>query len=153
MDRFHTHNLTISKRGLDFIKRREELRLTSYQDIGGVWTMGYGHTGSVLAKQTISITQAESLLRQDIGWAEHAIRTLVTSPLSQNEYDALVSLVFNIGQHNFAKSTVLKKLHVMDYEGAADAFLMWDKVDGKVSKGLMNRRRDERLFFSGQGGQ
>jgi len=152
MDRFHTHNLTISKRGLEFIKRREALRLTSYQDGGGVWTIGYGHTGNVLVGQTITATQAEGLLRQDIGWAEHAVRTLVTVALSQNEYDALVSLIFNIGQHNFAKSTVLKRLEALDYEGAADAFLMWNKDNGHVVKGLTNRRRDERLFFSGQGG-
>ena len=146
--RYHPHNLTISKAGLEFIKGWESLRLAAYQDVGGVWTIGYGHTEMVFKGQTISPAQAESLFRHDIFAPEKAIRDHVSVALKQSEYDALVSFIFNLGARNFLESTLLEKLNKMDYVGAADEFLKWDLVHGKVSPGLSNRRRDERLVFS-----
>ena len=152
MERHHTHSLTISKRGLQFVRRWEGLRLVAYKDGGGVWTIGYGHTETVFAGMTVSEPQAESLLRTDLFRAEKAVRDFVEVPLSQNEYDALCSFVHNVGVRAFRESTLLKKLNALDYHGAADQLLRWDKDNGKTVPGLTNRRRDERLFFTGHGG-
>lgn len=149
MERHHVHNLTISKRGLAFIKRWEQLRLSAYQDGGGVWTIGWGHTESVFKGMTINERQAESLLRNDVFGAEHTIRHGVEVPLSQNEYDALVSFVFNVGGTAFLESTLLRLLNQLRYDAAADQLLRWNHDNGKVVAGLTNRRRDERLLFTG----
>lgn len=152
MQRHHPHNLTISKRGLQFIRSKEGLRLVAYQDSVGVWTIGYGHTETVYPKMKITEGQAESLLRADLMRFEKAIRDLVDVPLSQNEYDALCSFVFNIGESAFMQSTLLRKLNNLDYEGAADQLPRWSYAGGKQLQGLLNRRRDERLLFLGHGG-
>lgn len=149
MERYSVHNLTISKRGISFIKRWEECRLAAYRDGGGVWTIGYGHTGHVLAGLVINHQQAEDLLRSDIQVAERGIRQAVEVPLSQNEYDALTSFVFNIGETQFFGSTLRARLNNCDYQAAADQFPRWCYDNGKMVKGLLNRRRDERLLFSG----
>lgn len=152
MERFHLHSLTISKRGLQFIRKWEALRLVAYKDGGGVWTVGYGHTENVYAGMTISEPQAESLLRTDVLVVEQALRQLVTVPLGQSEYDALSSFVFNVGREQFRTSTLLRMLNSMDYDGAADQLLRWVHDNGKEVQGLVNRRRDERLMFTGHGG-
>lgn len=152
MERFHPHQLTISKRGLQFIRRWEELRLVAYPDPVGVWTVGYGHTETVFAGMKITERQAESLLRTDLFRVEKAIRDLVEVPLSQGEYDALCSFIFNVGVNAFAGSTLLKKLNGLDYQAAADQLLRWVHAKGQKLKGLENRRRDERLLFCGHGG-
>lgn len=152
MERHHVHNLTISKRGLQFIRSKEGLRLIAYKDSAGVWTIGYGHTETVFPKMQITEGQAESLLRNDLMRFEKAIRDLVDVPLSQNEYDALCSFTFNIGVSAFMESTLLRKLNNLDYFGAADQLLRWSYAGGKQLQGLLNRRRDERLYFLGHGG-
>lgn len=152
MERFHPHSLTISKRGLAFIRKWEGLRLVAYRDSGGVWTIGYGHTGTVFPSMVITEPQAEALLRSDLFRVEQAIRSYVDVSLSQNEYDALCSFIFNVGVEAFARSTLLKRLNAVQYDQAADQLLRWDKVQGEQVQGLVNRRRDERLFFSGHGG-
>ena len=96
---------------------------------------------------------AEELLRQDLGWVERVISKYIKVPLTQNQYDSLASLIFNIGEGNFSKSTVLKRLNSKDYKGAADAFLMWNKQKNKstgkleVLNGLTKRRNEERELF------
>lgn len=152
MQRHHPHSLTISKRGLAFIRKWEGLRLVAYKDTGGVWTVGYGHTETVFAGMKITEPQAESLLRTDLLRVEKAIRDHVDVPLSQNEYDALCSFIFNIGVNAFIQSTLLRKLENLAYDGAADQFLRWVHDNGKIVKGLQLRRRDERLLFAGHGG-
>jgi len=141
-------------KNIELIKRHEGLRLKAYLPTpNDVWTIGYGHTKT--AKQGMSITesQADLLLRQDVEWVEKAINRLVTVPINQNQFDALGSLVFNIGATAFAKSSVLKRLNEKDYNGAADAFLMWTKQrDRKTNKmnvlpGLVKRRQEERQLF------
>jgi lysozyme len=101
---------------------------------------------------TITEPQAESLLRSDLQRTEKAIRDFVTVPLSQNEYDALCSFIHNVGVNAFHDSTLRKRLEALNYDGAADQLLRWVHDNGKVVKGLENRRRDERLFFTGHGG-
>lgn len=148
----------ISKQGLDEIKKSENLLLKAYQDIGGVWTIGYGHTGKVRGKaigpgMTITKEEAEQILADDVMHFENAVRRNVKVPLNQNQYDALVNLSFNIGDGAFKDSTLLRRLNQGDYQAAADQILVWNKVGGKLSKGLANRRERERSMFLGQGEQ
>lgn len=143
----------LSGAGLDLIKQHEGLRLKSYKDVGGVKTIGYGHTGSGASKSKITEQEAEQLLVQDVQDAEQAVADLVNVPLEQNQFDALVSLVFNIGAGAFKNSTLLKKLNAGDVDGATKEFLRWNKVKGRVVSGLTNRRRQEAQLFSSGGAQ
>lgn len=145
-----------SPAGRAAIARREGNKLTAYQDSVGVWTVGVGHTsaaGPPKVTKGMKITAAESdeILARDLSAVEAAVSSLVEVPLSQNEFDALVSLVFNIGAGAFKKSTVLRSLNGGNRTGAADAMLAWNKgtVDGKriVLKGLASRRQEERTQF------
>lgn len=140
---------------IDTIKEHEGLRLVAYLDSVGVWTIGYGDTGPDVVKGlTITKEEAEKRLRKRLVEFEGYINTYVKVPLKQHQFDALVSLVYNIGPANFKTSTLLKKLNAGDYVGAADQFLVWNKgrVDGKlvVIKGLANRRAKERKQFLGE---
>lgn len=131
------------------IKDHEALRLTAYLPTkNDVWTIGYGHTKGVKEGMVITEAQAEKFLREDIAWVEDVIDSIVKVPLTQNQRDALGSLIFNIGGTAFANSTVLRKLNEKDYSGAADAFLMWVKQKGVVLKGLVRRREQERKLFN-----
>lgn len=135
-------------KNIDMIKKHEGLRLEAYMPTpNDVWTIGYGHTKTAKPGMKITKEKAEELLRGDISWVEASIERNVKVPLTQNQYDALASLIYNIGAGAFARSTLLKMLNAGDYEGAADQFLRWDKQKGKVLRGLTNRRREERELF------
>ena len=129
------------------IESFESCRLKAYKDGRGVWTLGVGHTLGVRQDDICSFKQADDWLCEDIQEAERAVSRLVTVPLTQNQFDALVSLVFNIGQGHFDGSTVLRRLNHGNYGGAADAFTMWNKVGGEISAGLDRRRRAEQELF------
>jgi lysozyme len=132
------------------IKSAEGLCLTAYLDGGGVWTIGYGHTGAdVRAGLTIPLSEAERLLTRDLRTAEGHVNDAVQVKLTQNQFDALVSFVYNVGGGAFRSSTLLKLLNAGDYEGAANQLLRWDKDNGKSVKGLANRRQGERKLFLG----
>lgn len=140
--------MKISQTGLDKIKRHEGLRLYPYKDEAGHWTIGYGHKllpGEWYDK--INEQQAEDLLRQDLAIAESAVNDLVKVPLSQNQYDALVSFVYNVGVNAFRESTLLRKLNAGDYTGAAAEFPRWKYAGGKVSSILVRRRAREQDLF------
>lgn len=144
----------IAVKNIDLIKKHEGLRLKAYMPTkNDVWTIGYGHTHTAKRGMKITAEEAERLLRVDIKWVEEAIAKYVKVPLTQNQYDALASLIFNIGAGAFARSTVLRKLNASDIEGAADAFLMWNKQrnrkTGKLEplRGLTRRRNEERALF------
>lgn len=150
--------VTVSKeqhiKNIDLIKRHEGLRLQAYLPTpNDKWTIGYGHTKTAHKGMIITESKAEELLRQDLAWVEDCIKKLVKVPLTQNQYDAVASLVFNIGEGNFSGSSVLRRLNDKDYQGAADAFLMWNKQRSKttgklgVLKGLTKRREEERKLF------
>jgi len=146
--------MKISKEGLDLIKKFEGLRLKAYKCPAGVWTIGYGSTGGIIEGWEITEEDAELLLKDDVFDSEVAVDFDVTVPLTQEQFDALVSFVFNVGIGNFRKSTLLKKLNAGHYIGAANEFLKWDKatVNGvkKTLAGLTKRRKMERdLFLSG----
>lgn len=137
---------------IDEIKKWEALRLRAYLPTPhDVWTIGYGHTSTAYEGMTISEKQAEKLLRQDLAWVREALAEHVKVPLSQEQYDALASFVFNLGAANFKSSTLLRKLNAMDYLGASDEFLKWNKQrqNGRlvVLRGLTRRRKHERELF------
>ena len=149
--------MRLSQNGVSFIKSHEALRLKAYQDSKGVWTIGWGHTKNVHPGDVITREQAEQFIRDDFAWVERTLNTdLVASrdkPLvTQNEFDALCSLVFNIGSDAYLESTVRRKIKQGDKMAAARAFKMWVYSDHKFVQGLANRRADEtRLFLqSGQ---
>ena len=142
--------------GLDRIKEHEALRLTKYRDQAGKWTIGYGHLIRAFESFPGAITeeQALGLLVSDLATAESAVNAVVRVPITQEQFDALVSLAFNIGAGAFRGSTVVKRLNAGDAVGAAAAFAMWNKIDqgGQlvVSQGLVNRRAAEaQLFIQG----
>lgn len=143
--------MKISPAGISAIKRHEGLRLHAYQDSAGVWTIGHGHTGNVQPGQHISEAEAEQLLRDDLAQAEAAVNNGVRVPVTQEQYDAMVSLAFNIGGSAFGKSTLLQKLNEGDIHEAANEFLRWDKITVNGAKevlpGLTSRRRAERAMF------
>lgn len=144
----------IGPRGLDLIKRFEGLRLNAYRDAVGVWTIGYGHTRSARPGQKITRAMADDLLAStDLPVYERAVRKHVEVPLSQHQFDALVSLAFNIGTGAFRDSTLLSELNRRDYVAAARQFERWVFAGGKRLNGLVRRRKAERaLFESGKAG-
>ena len=141
-----------SKQGLEFLADVEGNKLHSYLDTGGVLTIGVGHTSDewfeVLPNQQISYDMSILLLKIDVQEAESAVNKLVEVPLTQNQYDALVSFVFNIGETQFASSTLLRKLNAGDYEGAAKQFPRWNKDNGRTISGLTKRRLLEQSVFN-----
>lgn len=139
--------MTIGEKGIDLIKSFEGLELHSYQDGAGVWTIGYGHTRGVVPLQTCTEAEATAFLEADLANAENAVNHYVTADLTQNMFDALVSLTFNLGAGNLEHSTLLRLLNGGSKLAAADEFLKWNKVAGKVSAGLSRRREAERELF------
>ena len=137
----------LSDSGVDLIKNFEGLRLSAYQDSGGVWTIGYGHTGGVKAGDRITQGQAEALLRQDTGWAQDAVRQQVRVPLTQDQFNALTSFTFNLGAGALRDSTLLSKLNAGDYAGAQAEFGRFVHAGGRVLQGLVRRRAAEADLF------
>jgi lysozyme len=138
-----------SQAGIDLIKKFEGLRLEAYEDVVGVWTIGYGHTGDVQPWETLTEAEAEMLLVGDLEETEEGVERLVTVDLDQNEFDALVSFAFNVGLGALKSSTLLKLLNSGNRTGAAAQFKRWDKAGGKVYAGLSRRRAAEAEMFLG----
>lgn len=136
-----------SKAALDLIKEYEGFRDEAYKDLVGRWTIGYGTTEGVTSGLKINVSLAEKLLEFDVETLAQKIEKLIRVPITQNQFDALVSFTYNLGLENFTSSTLLKKLNAKDYGGAADEFLLWDHASGKVIKGLHTRREKERALF------
>ncbi|ENL4358552.1 lysozyme [Salmonella enterica] len=136
-----------SDNGRAFIRAREGVKLAAYQDGGGVWTIGYGHTRGVKRGQVINHEQADEFLDSDLRQVESCISERVTVALNQNQFDALVSFVFNVGRQAFSDSTLLKKLNEGNYRAAADQFTRWVYDNDKFVQGLYNRRVAERDLF------
>ena len=143
----------VNQATIDLIKSNEGCVLDAYPDPatgGDPWTIGYGHTGPDVF-EGLSITQqrAEELLRQDLGRFEDGVNDALaeSANTTENQFGAMVSLAFNIGLGNFAKSSVLREHNEGTYEAAADAFRMWNKAAGKEMKGLTRRRDEERSLY------
>jgi lysozyme len=140
--------MKISSTGLDLIKHFESFSPVPYLCPAHKLTVGYGHV--VLRNENFtSITEEEAtqLLQKDCGVAEDCINQSVKVPLSQDQFDALVSFVFNIGVGAFLNSTLLKLLNAHCYQDAALEFLRWNKSNGSVLNGLTRRRQAERCLF------
>ncbi|WP_447875217.1 lysozyme [Serratia fonticola] len=143
-------NLKTSQRGIALIKSFESLELKAYPDPatgGKPWTIGWGHTKGVKPGDRITEQQAEAFLTQDLAVFELTVNSAVKVPVTQSQFDALVSLAFNVGGANFAGSTLVKKLNSGDPRGAADQFPRWKFADGKEMRGLVRRRAAERELF------
>lgn len=140
--------MVTSDDGVHDIEEYEGTKLKAYKDTGGVWTIATGHTGpEVCEGLTCTPTQATRWLREDLKEAEDAVNRLVKVPLTQGQFDALVSFVFNLGEGQFSKSTMLKKLNGGDYKGAAGEFGRWVFDAGKIQPGLVKRRYGEKARF------
>ena len=142
--------MNISESGLDFIIAHEGMRLKAYPDPatgGDPWTIGVGRAHGVKEGDTCTEEQAREWLREDCETAEKCLLNSVAADLTQNQTDALISLIFNIGCGNFRKSTLLRKLNEGDDVGAANQFCVWNRAGGKVMAGLPTRRADEAALF------
>lgn len=147
--------LVTSDRGLELIKISEGLETEAYPDPGNritgePWTIGYGHMRGVRRGDTCTEEQATDWLRADLAAAEGAVRRLVDVPLSQMQFDALVSFVFNVGAGAFGNSTLLRLLNAGDATGAAAQFRRWNRGADGVLPGLVVRRAAERTLFLSQ---
>ena len=145
-------NMRISDKGLDAIKEFEGLRLKAYQDVVGKWTIGYGHLIKLPSERgmldyEISESLASSMLRVDAEWAENCVNQSVKVPITQGQFDALVSFTYNLGCGALGRSTLLKLLNAQEYSRAADQFMLWNKAEGKEFPGLTKRRTKEREMF------
>ena len=145
--------MSVNQATINLIKEFEGCKLQAYQDGGGVWTIGYGTTAAaglgIKPTKGMTITQerAEELLLQGINKFAAKVDELITLKVNQQERGACVSLAYNIGPDAFARSTVLRELNAGNKDKAAAAFRMWNKDNGKVEKGLVNRREAEKKLF------
>ena len=152
VDDLQQKGMKISQVGIDLISSFEDTKLQAYDDGVGVWTIGIGTTiypNGIKVKKgdKCILEQAKEYFAHDLKSFEKTVNDSIKVPLSQNQFDALVSLTYNIGSTAFKNSTLLKKLNAKDYAGAADQFLRWNKGGGKVLKGLVRRREAERALF------
>jgi lysozyme len=148
IDQIQEATYAMSDQGLDFVKDFESLRTETYLDQGGKPTICYGHL--INPNENFGKMNEEDcsdLMRKDMLRFENAVRDNVEVDLTQNQYDALVSFSYNVGTGAFIDSTLLRKLNSRDYEGAADELDRWNKVSGKVSRGLVARRAKEKNMF------
>ena len=155
------NQLQISQNGLDTIKHHEGVRNRTYKDQAGLDTIGVGHlitasdvSSGRFASGEISDAEVNSLLLEDLANVQKAVRGCITQPLTQNQYDACISLAFNIGNSGFCNSTAAKKINAGDYQPVPNNFMRWNKVTIggvlTVSSGLTNRRRDEANLFASE---
>lgn len=140
--------MTLSPEGLNAIAMREGFSATRYRDADG-YSIGFGHfiKAGERFDEPMNDATARTLLLQDAGNAADAVRAYVKVPLSQNEFDALVSFVYNVGAGAFKNSTLLRELNLGDYSGAAQQFDRWNKSQGQVLPALVARREQEKNQF------
>ena len=138
-----------SPKGIALIKEFEGLRLKAYKCPGGVWTIGYGHTAGVKPGMLISKAQAEEYLKADLIAFERYLNGLRLA-LNQNQFDVLISFIYNVGTGNFSSSTLLRKVRANPQDNSImDEFLRWVYSKGRVLPGLQRRRLAEmKLYFS-----
>lgn len=136
-----------SQKCIGLIQEFEGCQLHAYQDSVGKWTVGYGHTFGVYQGLVITQAQAESFLQSDVQKTATLVAPYIKVPVNQNQFDALVSFTYNLGIVRFAGSTLLEKLNMGDYDGAAQEFARWNEAGGVVLAGLVSRRAAERTLF------
>jgi lysozyme len=137
-----------SNKGIDLIKKYEGFRAKAYKCPADKWTIGYGHTQNVKPTDVITLHEAERFLRQDVEFAEKEVNRH-NLDINQNQFDALVSFVFNVGVGNFARSTLLRKIKSNPNDPTIrKEFERWIYAGGKVLNGLVRRRKEEaELYF------
>jgi len=135
--------------GLDLIKRNEGCRLTAYQDVVGVLTIGYGDTQNVQPGLRITQQEAEGRLadRLEREFEPGVLAAIAGAPTTQNQFDAMVSLAYNIGVGAFKRSTVARMHKAGDHSAAAGAFGLWNKAGGRILAGLTRRRKEEAELY------
>ena len=147
-----TDEMHVSPSGVDLICNFEGLRLKAYDDGVGVWTIGFGTTkypNGIRVKKgnTCTLDQAKAYMQNDLKSFEQTVNNTVKVPLNQNQFDALVSLAYNIGSTAFKNSTLVRQLNEGNYKAAANQFNVWVNAGGKRMQGLVNRRAAERTLF------
>ena len=147
---FQEKQMKISNNGLDLIKHFEGLVLKAYKCPAGVWTIGYGHTKDVQPGDEWSESNADYMLEVEMEEYEGYINDSVTAPINQDQFDALVSWVYNLGGGNLKASTMLKVLNAGQYEEVPAQMMRWNKAGGKVLEGLTRRRQAEANLFMGK---
>ncbi|RAY96058.1 lysozyme [Enterobacter cloacae] len=158
--------MKVSHNGIYVIHYFESCKLRAYPDPGSSdgnpWTIGWGHTGPEVTPGLVwTQEQADIIFLNDLKKFEEGVRSLVTVPLTQGQFDALVSFSYNVGldidSDNVAQglgdSTLLRKINLLDYEGASMEFHKWNKSNGKIMLGLTRRRVAEEALFNGMNGE
>ena len=138
-----------SAEGVALIKKFEGCELESYICPAGVWTIGYGHTKGVHEGMVITQEQAEQMLLDELKEYEGYVEDMVEVELTQEQFDALVVWVYNLGPTNFKNSTLLKRINEGNFEDVPYQMKRWNKAGGKVLLGLERRREAEAKMFQG----
>jgi lysozyme len=136
--------MSISEAGVEVIADREGLRTEAYQDSKGIWTIGVGHTENVHPGDTMTEEEAMDLFADDLEIFEKAVNDAIHEPMQQHEFDAFVSIAFNIGTNGFASSTFVEEYNAGNLDACADAILWWDEPDE-----IRSRRAAEHMQFLG----
>lgn len=139
--------MTFTDAGYQLLKEFEGCSLVSYQDQGGVWTIGYGCTHHVGPNQTITQEEADDRLKMDVGLTSTRVQSMLKHDLTDNQFTAVVCFTYNVGCGNLAKSTLLACLNAGHPDDAANEFSRWVKVDGIPNEGLARRRLAEKALF------
>ena len=142
--------MQISQEGIALIKKFEGCELEAYKCAAGVWTIGYGSTKGVEEGNIITQEEADNLLLEEMHEYEGYINDMVTVDLKQNEFDSLVSWVFNLGPSNLSSSTLLSRLNNKVWDDVPNQIKRWNKAGGQVRQGLVRRREAEALLFQGK---
>jgi lysozyme len=130
-----------------FISYWEGKKLIAYKCQAGVWTIGVGHTAGVKEGDAITEEEAQSLFESDCAQFQQEASKLIRVKVTENQFIALMSFIFNFGTEKFKRSSVLRNLNAGAITQAAESFLLWNKAGGKVSNGLVRRRKAERALF------
>jgi lysozyme len=139
-----------SDAGISLIRHFEGCSLDAYLCPAGVWTIGYGHTNGVKEGETIDQEAAEAFLIEDLEEFEGYVTEMVEVPLSQSQFDALVSWTFNLGPGNLERSTLLAKLNQGEYTDVPFEIKRWTRAGGVILPGLVKRRDAEAALFEGR---
>lgn len=131
---------------VQIIKEEETLQLEAYE-LGGLWLIGYGHLMLEGEKDIITEEEADAFLVEDLHWCESAIERYVTIPVTLNEFSAMVAFCYNVGSGKTRGSSIVKRINDEDRPGAANAFLLWNRMNGVVMQALAKRRARERTLF------
>ena len=138
-----------SLEGINLIKHFEGCELEAYKCPAGVWTIGFGHIKGVQEGDVITEADAHNMLVEELDEYEGYINDMISVELNQNQYDAMVSWVYNLGGGNLKASTLLKVLNQGEFDGVPAQIMRWNKAGGKVLEGLTRRRQAEADLFSG----